>query len=163
MIRSMLSEDGEAVLSIYKESIEEGKSTFTTTVPSWPTFNNAHLPYLRFVYAQGSDILGWIAVSRVYSAPAYDGYLEESVYVKKEAWGKGVGKALLEHLIEESEKMGIWSLYGCIFKTNTRSIRLHTSLGFRIIGEREKSAKDRFGNWLDTVLVERRSGLAVFN
>lgn len=159
MIRKMRDEDGPAVLAIYKEAIEEGKSTFTVEVPSWPAFNNSHLPYLRFVYEEGEKILGWIVVARVYSAPAYDGYLEESIYIAKDARGKGIGKELLEHLIRESEKMGVWTLYGCIFKNNTASIALHQKMGFRIIGERRKSARDRFGVWLDTVLVERRSTL----
>lgn len=159
MIRDMREDDSVSVLSIYKEAIEEGESTFTVTLPPWPAFNNAHLPYLRFVYEEDGHVLGWIAVSRVYGAPAYDGYLEESIYVAKKARGRGVGKALIEHLIEESEKMGIWTLYGCIFKKNIASISLHEKAGFRIIGERRKSARDKFGVWLNTVLVERRSPL----
>ncbi len=163
MIREMENKDKDGVLSIYSEAIEEGKSTFTKVCPKWPDFSNAHLPYLRYVYEEDGKIMGWVAVSRVYGAPAYDGYLEESIYVRKECRGKGIGKALLSHLIRESEKMGIWSLYGCIFKTNTASIALHEKMGFRIIGERDRPAKDISGNWLSTVQVERRSSLAIFN
>ena len=65
MIRDMREDDSVSVLSIYKEAIEEGESTFTVTLPPWPAFNNAHLPYLRFVYEEDGHVLGWIAVSRV--------------------------------------------------------------------------------------------------
>ena len=157
MIREMRESDCSWVLEIYREAIEEGQSTFTTETPPWPVFNNSHLPYLRYVYEDEGKILGWVAVARIYSALAYSGYLKESIYVKKSERGKGIGKALLSHLIIESEKIGIWGLYGCIFSTNKASIAMHSSLGFRVIGIRERVARDRFGAWLDTTLMERRS------
>ena len=159
MIREMERRDSDSVLSIYDEAIKEGKSTFKKETPSWPDFSNSHLPYLRFVYEENGIVLGWITVSRIYAAPAYDGYLEESIYIRRDSRGKGIGKKMLSHLILESERLGIWGLYGCIFSTNTASIRLHESLGFRIIGERRKVAKDIYGKWQDTTLMERRSPL----
>ena len=71
--------------------------------------------------------------------------------------GKGIGTALLETLCEESEKAGYWSLYSAILSNNKSSIALHQKCGFREIGYRERIAKDRFGNWQNTTIMERRS------
>ena len=59
----------------------------------------------------------------------------------------------------ESEKQGYWSLYSVIFSVNEASIRLHQKCGFRVIGYREKIAKDRFGSWQNTTVMEKRSAL----
>ena len=79
------------------------------------------------------------------------------MYVATAARGKGVGKALLQALIDESEKNNLWTLQAGIFPENTGSIKIHASAGFRVIGTREKIGKMN-GVWRDTVLLERRSG-----
>ena len=67
------------------------------------------------------------------------------------------GTALLTHLCEETEKFGYWTLYSAIFSVNTASIELHKKCGFRVVGYRENIAKDRFGNWQSTTIMERRN------
>jgi len=63
---------------------------------------------------------------------------EVSVYISTEARGNGVGKQLLETLIEESEKENFWTLHAGIFPENMASLSIHTSCGFRIIATMEK-------------------------
>jgi L-amino acid N-acyltransferase YncA len=78
------------------------------------------------------------------------------VYVAAEAQGRGVGKILLQSLIEHSENRGIWTLQAGIFPENVRSIAVHKSCGFRQVGLRQKIAqRDRI--WRDVLLLERRS------
>jgi phosphinothricin acetyltransferase len=79
-----------------------------------------------------------------------------SVYVGAEAQDKGLGKALLDRLISESETAGIWTLQAGIFPENRASLALHKSRGFRTIGTREKLGKIH-GAWRDVTLLERRS------
>lgn len=69
--------------------------------------------------------------------------------------GKGVGSALLGHLVEASEALGLWTLEAKIFPSNKASIRLHEKHGFRIVGIREKLAQQH-GIWRDVALLERR-------
>jgi len=65
-------------------------------------------------------------------------------------------------VIEDSEKNGFWTLQSGIFPENTASIRLHEKAGFRMIGYREKIARQR-GVWKDNVLMERRSKVVGIN
>ncbi len=62
----------------------------------------------------------------------------------------------MKHLIDETERNGIWTLYASIFPENTASIRLHVKHGFREIGYRERIAK-LDGKWRNTVLFDKRS------
>jgi len=86
----------------------------------------------------------------------YSGVAEVSVYVVAQARHKGVGKALLQLLILESEHAGIWTLQAGVFPENTASLALHISCGFREIGIQEKIGQDN-GVWRDVILLERRS------
>ena len=101
-------------------------------------------------------VTGWIAISPTSSREAYKGVVEVSVYVDDAFQGRGIGTELLQKVCTESEAQGIWCLYAAIFAINRASIALHRKCGFREIGFRERIAKDRFGNWQDTILMERR-------
>jgi phosphinothricin acetyltransferase len=78
------------------------------------------------------------------------------MYVREAARGRGVGRALLDHLVAASESAGIWTLQGSTFPENAASLRLQAACGFRVVGRRERIAQ-LHGKWRDTVLTERRS------
>lgn len=159
MIRPMKKTDWPRVSAIYTQGIEEGKATFRTECPSEEQFDVGHCPDCRFVYETDGCVVGWIAIMPMSAIEAYHGSVELSVYVDRDYRGQGIGRELLLHLIAESEKAGYWSLCSRIFAENERSIALHRACGFRLIGRRERIAKDRFGRWLDTVLMEYRNNI----
>jgi phosphinothricin acetyltransferase len=130
-IEPMTGAHADAVLEIYRAGIDEGNATFETRVPSWPEFSAARLPAHRFVAlgpaaagpeAGGPRVLGWVAVSPVSSRPVYAGVVEHSVYVHRQARGRGVGWALLDALIASTEAAGIWTIESGIFPENTASL-----------------------------------------
>ena len=69
---------------------------------------------------------------------------------------RGIGKKLMAALEEEAEKAGCWTLFSVVFEVNKPSLALHEACGFRTIGYRERIAKDRFGNWQNTIHLEKR-------
>lgn len=83
--------------------------------------------------------------------------MEVSVYVDENFRGKGIGTGLLKKLCAEMKNYGYWSLYAAVFSSNEASIALHKKCGFREIGFRERIAKDKFGRWQNTTLLEYRS------
>ena len=155
-IDQMRASDWEQVRSIYLEGIRSGHSTFETDAPAWEKWDEAHLQVARFVMRDADSVVGWAALSPVSKRNVYRGVAEVTVYVTESARGQGIGRALLQALIESSEKYGFWTLQASIFPENTASIELHVRCGFREVGRRESIAMLN-GVWRDTILFERRS------
>jgi phosphinothricin acetyltransferase len=157
-IREMKKSDWDAVSRIYQEGIDTKTATFQESVPDYTTWNKEHLKTCRFVAVdQHGEIVGWTALTPVSTRCVYQGVAEVSIYVAASAKRGGVGKALLNRLIDASEESGIWTLQSSIISTNPASIRLHKKCGFRMIGYREKIARDSDGVWQNIVMLERRS------
>ena len=163
----MCLEDWPAVGQIYGEGIATGQATFETELPDWEKWDGGHRRDCRLVAREriASDqlipvdklrVLGWAALSPVSGRRVYGGVAEVSVYVAQAARGRGVGKALLRALVEESEAHGIWTLQAGIFPENAASVALHKACGFREVGVRRRIG--RLGDvWKDVLLFERRS------
>lgn len=152
----MADEDWPAVRDIYAEGIATGDATFETEPPSLERFRATHLPALSLVAERDGQIVGWTAAGLVSDRCAYAGVAEHSVYVAASDRGTGVGRALLEALIEASEQHGIWTLQSGIFPENTASLAMHKACGFRVVGVRERLGQHH-DVWRDVLLLERRS------
>jgi L-amino acid N-acyltransferase YncA len=155
-IINMEPQHWEDVRRIYSEGIATGQATFQKTAPAWEEWDSSHTACCRLLAVRGNEVLGWAALTPVSGRCVYAGVAEVSVYVAEQARGNGVGKTLLNALIEGSEKNNYWTLQSSIFPENKASIALHLNAGFRILGTRERIAK-MDGVWRDTVILERRS------
>ena len=155
-VRAMRSDDWPAVRNIYCEGIATGNATFETEIPEWAKWDQSHLQDCRLVAQAGERILGWAALSPISNRRVYSGVAEVSVYAAAETRGRGVGKMLLQSLVTQSERCGMWTLQAGIFPENAASIALHKSCGFREVGLRRKLGQ-RGGIWRDVLLLERRS------
>jgi L-amino acid N-acyltransferase YncA len=136
--------------------MRDGLATFETEVPSWEVWDGVHLHHHRLVAEILGEVVGFSALARVSNRRCYSGVAENSVYVARDARGLGIGRALLETLIEGAEEAGIWTIQTSVFPENRASLALHLRCGFRVVGTRERIAK-RDGVWRDTVFLERRS------
>ncbi|HEX4324023.1 MAG TPA: GNAT family N-acetyltransferase [Gaiellaceae bacterium] len=156
-IRDLRPDDWSGVRAIYEEGIRDGNATFETEPPSWERWDGAH-PQVRLVAEQDGSVVGWAALSPASSRHCYRGVGEVSVYVAEAARGAGLGRKLLEELVERSEQAGYWTLTAGVFPENEASLRLHRACGFRELGVREGLGESA-GVWRDVVLFERRSTL----
>ena len=157
-IRTLAAEDWEPVRAIYVDGMASGQATFETEAPTWQRWDQAHLTAPRLVAFSPAGVVGWAALSPVSARSVYAGVAEVSVYVGSEWQGRGIGRALLETLVSESERNSIWTLQASIFPENVASISLHKACGFREVGTRARIGKMN-GVWRDTILLERRSKL----
>ena len=157
MIRKMLDTDWTRVAEIYKQGMESCIATFNTECPSFEEWDKSHIKECRYVYEDNGIVVGWISISPTSSRCVYRGVAEMSIYNDSAHKGKGIGTALVNHLIKESQKLGYWSIYSAIISINKASIALHKKCGFREIGYRERIAKDIHGEWQNTTLMEYRA------
>ena len=155
-VDAMRREHWTRVAQIYADGLATGNASFKTEVPSWESWDSAHLTEHRFVALQNGDVVGWVAVGPVSERCAYGGVVENSVYVAERMRGQGVGRILLERLIASTEAAGIWTIQTGIFPENEASVRLHERVGFGLVGRRKRLGKLQ-GRWRDVLLLERRS------
>jgi len=153
-VRDLTPDDWVEVAAIYRDGIRGGMATFEIEVPPADRWLAEHP--LRVVGELDERVAGWAAASPVSTRWAYRGVVESSVYVARDRQGRGVGRELMEALIERSERAGIWTIQTSIFPENAASLKLHHAVGFRVVGVRKAIGK-RDGLWRDTVLMERRS------
>ena len=155
--------DIPAITAIYADSVLHGLASFELDPPSedemtvrWRALLSAGYPYL--VAEQAGAILAYAYASPYRPRPAYGGTVENSVYVRKDCQGKGIGSLLLQRLIAEAETAGFRQMVAVIGDSaNTGSIRLHERLGFRLVGTL-RSVGWKHRQWLDTVLMQRTLG-----
>jgi L-amino acid N-acyltransferase YncA len=157
-ITALEPEHWPAVRAIYEEGIATGNATFEETAPDWDHWNAKHHAHSRLVATDHEVVAGWAAISPVSPRHVYRGVAEVSIYIAEPARGRGIGRALMDALIQSSEAAGIWTLQSAIFPENEASIHLHSICGFRRIGERERVGC-LAGKWRSTVLMERRSSV----
>ncbi len=156
-IRTLQPTDWPSVRAIYEQGIATRNATFEAQAPEWETWTAVHLSGCRFVAEnEAGEVCGWAALTPVSGRCVYAGVAEVSVYVSEACRGMGVGRQLLERLVEASVAAGFWTLQAGIFPENTGSLSLHERAGFRMIGRRERIGQ-MHGQWRDTVLLERRS------
>jgi len=160
-IAPMLPEHWSAVEAIYAAGIASGHATFESEPPSWERFDATRLPDHRVVAVADGRVVGWAAASPVSDRCVYAGVVEHSVYVDPAVQGRGVGRLLLEALVESTEAAGIWTIQSGIFPENSASLALHHAAGFRTVGTRERVGRMTYGpmrdRWRDVVFIERRS------
>src|ERR671914_1219300 len=101
-IRELRPSDWAAVADIYAEGIEGRLATFETDVPTWTEWDASHLPQHRFVAELDGRVAAWVALTPYSRRPVYRGVADESVYVAGWARGRGVGRALLAHVVESA-------------------------------------------------------------
>jgi phosphinothricin acetyltransferase len=98
-------------------------------------------------------LVGFASYGTFRERPAYKYSVEHSVYVAREARGRGVGRALMRRLVQSAEEQGYHLLIGGIDAENLDSIAFHEQLGFVHAGT-IRQAGFKFGRWLDLAFYQ---------
>ncbi|MBC1456452.1 GNAT family N-acetyltransferase [Listeria newyorkensis] len=155
-IRNFKKENYSDVARIYQMGIDGRNATFQKEVPAFEAWDQKYLNVCRFVVMENGIVIGWAALLPFSGMPSYRGVAELSIYIDPATAGKGIGTALMAHIVSESEKAGFWTLQSLIFPENTASIALHKKSGFKTLCIHEKLG-EMDGVFRDVALLERRS------
>jgi phosphinothricin acetyltransferase len=159
-IDPMTVDDWPEVRRIYAEGIATPDASLEREAPDWNHFDHSHRHDCRLVARAraGGPLLGWTALSAYSARRVYAGVAWESIYVGADARAGGVGRVLLEAIVQASEEAGIWTLLAGVLAENAASLALHASVGFVRVGVQRGMGQDAAGRWRDVVLLQRRSG-----
>ncbi len=158
-VRMVERRDAEAIRAIYNVEVAESTVTFDL-VPrtldeqvEWIDRHSGGHPAVVAVDEDGA-VVGFGSLSPYRDRPAYRPTVEDSVYVRRDVRGNGVGRLLLDELLRLALAQGFHSMIARIVGGHEASIALHERCGFETVGvEREVGRK--LGKWLDVVLMQR--------
>jgi L-amino acid N-acyltransferase YncA len=156
-IRLATLDDAEAIRAIYNVEVTGSTATFDL-VPRSLEDQRAWLAarsgaFAALVACEGDEVLGFAALSPYKERAAYRTTVEDSVYVHRAHHGQGVGRALLERLLDVATASGFHSVIARIEASSEASRGLHAACGFTLVGiEREVGRK--FNRWLDVAIMQ---------
>lgn len=160
MIRPAAEPDLQAVCDIYAHYVLHTVATFEEIPPGLDAWHQnladhhaAQLPLLVAADSEG-DVLGYGVVSPWRPRSAYRYTVEDSVYLRPDALGQGIGSQLLAALIAACEASGNRQMIAVIAEPNLASCRLHQAHGFEVTG-RLAAVGYKSGRWVDTTLMQR--------
>jgi phosphinothricin acetyltransferase len=162
-IRPAAAPDLPDIQAIYAHHVLTGTGTFEEVPPSVEEITARHAAVVAhgwswLVAADASGVLGYGYYAQLRPRSAYRFSAEDSVYVRPDVRGQGVGKALVTALLAHAEAAGFRQMFAVIGDSeNVGSIGLHVSLGFRQVGQL-RSAGLKFGRWLDSITMQRPLG-----
>ena len=156
IVRAGIAGDADAICAIYNQGIEDRIATFETRlrtpagIEGW--FAPGALPVV--VAEEDGRVLGFASSSAYSARECYSGIREFSIYIDRQARGRGLSRQLLAALSEATVRSGGWKLTSRIFPENVASLEACRAAGFRVVGTHLRHAK-LDGVWRDVVTVEK--------
>jgi L-amino acid N-acyltransferase YncA len=158
VIRPSTAEDAAAICLIYNQGIEDRIATLETELRTpeerrqWLAARSPRHPV--FVAIAEEAIIGWSSLNVYNPRPAYQHVADLSVYIERAWRGKGVGRRLLAHLIDQARAIGYHKMMLSTFPFNASGVALYERMGFTRVGVmREMGQLD--GRWIDTLIMEK--------
>jgi len=159
-VRTRLAQpgDAEAIAAIYNAAVEtplnfDLRARSIEEQTAWLRDRSGAYAAVVAIDDDGDEVIGFGSLSPYRTRPAYSTTVEDSVYVRADQRGRGVGRFLLDHLLDVASRHGFHSVIARIVGGNDASIALHRAAGFELVGvEREVGRK--FRRWLDVVELQ---------
>lgn len=162
-IRAASAADAAAISRVYAHHVLHGTATFETIPPDAGEIaarlvrvTQAGSPWLVACDAAG-DILGYAYCAQFRDRAAYRYACENSIYLRHDSIGQGMGTALLAVLLEQAEAAGFRQMIAVIAGSEPASVALHARAGFIHCGTLV-SAGRKHGRWLDVIYMQRALG-----
>lgn len=163
IIRPSEDRDIPAIQSIYAHHVLHGLASFEVEPPDEAEIARRRAAVLDggfpyFVAERDGEVLGYTYAGPYRARPAYRFTAENSIYIRHDCIGQGIGGRLLAVLIAACEERNLRQLIAVIGDTgNTASLELHRRAGFETIGT-IRAVGHKFGRWVDSVMMQRSLG-----
>ncbi len=157
-IRLATAEDLAAINEIYNHNVLHSTCTYQEKPSTdderreWFASHGPEHP-VTVAVLDGATV-GWGALSHFLTRSAYHETVEDSVYVRADMQGRGIGKAILADLVQRAQALGYHAIMARIDGEQGPSIGLHERFGFTRVGLLKEVGR-KFGRWLDVVYMER--------
>lgn len=160
LVRPSTSDDVPCITAIYRLFVETSTATLEISAPNesemlkrWKAVQERGLPFL--VAELEGFVVGYCYASQFRVREGYRFTIEDSIYVRADCVGHGVGRALLTELISLCRDKGCHSMVACICGINVASVSLHASMGFKEAGLLPEAGL-KFGEWLRLLIMHRQ-------
>jgi len=162
-LRAAVASDLDAITAVYAYEVRGGVATYEYVAPEtaemtqrWQAIVSQGYPYL--VAELDGQFAGYAYASSYRARDGYRWTVEDTVYVSNEFQGRGIGRVLLQRLIDDCQTLGFRQMVAVIGDaSNTASVALHERLGFRTVGVFAGLGR-KHDRWLDTVQMQRALG-----
>ena len=137
------------MLDIYAPLVTESIATFEVRAPEQSQFARRLIDsHVWLVHEADGIVAGYAYAGKLNKREAYRWSAEVSVYVHPDLRGGGVGRSLLEELLEQLTGMGFVNAFAGVALPNDASVKLFESLGFERIAL-QKEVGYKLGRWID--------------
>ena len=157
-LRAFTWADVPAITAIYRHAVEHSTATFDLEAPGEAAMADKFGKMVEaghpvIMAERDGDVVGYAYASTYRPRPAYRVTCEDSIYLREDARGAGLGRQLLAQLITESRAFGFRQMIAVITAEGANSVRLHERLGFAHVG-RHTGLGFKFDRWLDIVHMQ---------
>jgi phosphinothricin acetyltransferase len=157
-VRAATPDDAAAICTIYNQGIEDRIATLETELRTpeerrqWMAGRGPRHPVV--VAVTDEQVVGWGSLNSFNPRPTYDNVVDLSVYVERAWRGRGVGRAVLLHLLARAKTLGYHKMVLAAFPYNEVGVALYKKMGFTPVGiYHEQGRLD--GRWVDVLIMER--------
>jgi phosphinothricin acetyltransferase len=163
-LRTAEAGDAGAIAAIHNQGIEDRVATLDTTLRTpdgtlqWLLERHSRYPIIvadcEATNGSGPEVIGWGSLNRFNPRSAYDHVADFSVYVRRDSRGRGIGRQILDALVDRARANGFHKMVLSALARNGAGVALYESAGFSRVGiYREMGWLD--DQWVDVLLMER--------
>jgi phosphinothricin acetyltransferase len=161
IIRKATESDVPAILDIYNDAILNSTATFDiepqTLAEKLTWLRETTFPHVVLAAEREGEVVGWACLRPFRQRAAYRFTAEDSVYVRADCAGQGIGSLLMKPLLQAATENGFRTVIAGSSGDSPASVRLHERFGFEIVGvEREVGYK--FERWIDVTWMQKMLG-----
>jgi len=157
-IRPYKTDDTQPILEIINHNILYSTALYDYNIRTYEQQQaileekiNKNFPVI--VAELNGKVVGFGMYSEFRFREAYKFTVEHSVYVNEDFHGKGIGKLLLQELINLARKQKLHTMIAVIDSENQSSVTFHEKFGFKTVGIIKESGY-KFDRWLDSVFMQ---------